>query len=76
MQGSHYEVINAEAKALLAEETLLLDIREMNLNSLLTQVKAAQKLADALRDGINQVLVKVEGFGGVENVHFTSFVLQ
>ena len=35
-----------------------------------------QKLADALRDGINQVLVKVEGFGGVENVHFTSFVLQ
>ena len=35
-----------------------------------------QKLADALRDGINEVLVKVEGFGGVENVHFTSFVLQ
>ena len=35
-----------------------------------------QELADALRDGINEVLVKVEGFGGVENVHFTSFVLQ
>ena len=35
-----------------------------------------QKLADALKEGINEILVKVEGFGGVENVHFTSFVLQ
>ena len=35
-----------------------------------------QSLADALKDGINNVLIKVEGFGGVENVHFTSFVLQ
>ena len=35
-----------------------------------------QKLADSLKEGINNSLVKVEGFGGVENVHFTSFVLQ
>jgi len=35
-----------------------------------------QKLADAIKEGINETLVKVEGFGGVENVHFTSFVLQ
>ena len=35
-----------------------------------------QKLADALKDGINETLVVVEGFCGVENVHFTSFVLQ
>ena len=35
-----------------------------------------QELADALKNGINNVLEKVEGFGGVENVHFTSFVLQ
>jgi len=35
-----------------------------------------QKLADTLKDGINKVLEEVEGFGGVENVHFTSFVLQ
>ncbi|MFL2661274.1 MAG: flagellar basal body-associated protein FliL [Alphaproteobacteria bacterium] len=33
-------------------------------------------LAEALRDGINEVLMKVEGFGGIENVHFTSFVIQ
>ena len=35
-----------------------------------------QKLADSLKNVINDVLMKVEGFGGVENVHFTSFVLQ
>ena len=34
------------------------------------------KLADSLKDGINEVLMKVEGFGGIENVHFTSFVVQ
>ena len=28
-----------------------------------------QKLADSLKEGINNTLVKVEGFGGVENVH-------
>ena len=33
-------------------------------------------LATALKDGINGVLEKLEGFGGVEDVHFTSFVLQ
>ena len=34
------------------------------------------KLAVALRDRINAKLVALENFGGVEEVHFTSFVLQ
>ena len=34
------------------------------------------KLAAALRDGINGKLEVLENFGGVEEVHFTSFVLQ
>ena len=33
-------------------------------------------LADALRDSINAKLMLLEGFGGIEEVHFTSFVLQ
>ena len=37
--------------------------------------KENKKLADALKEGINEVLIKVEGFGGGE-LHFTSFVLQ
>ena len=34
------------------------------------------KLALALRDAINSKLEVLENFGGVEEVHFTSFVLQ
>lgn len=30
----------------------------------------------AMRDAINAKLVDLEGFGGVEGVHFTSFILQ
>ena len=33
-------------------------------------------VADALRDAINAKLEELENFGGVEDVHFTSFVLQ
>ena len=33
-------------------------------------------LADAIKNSINDMLLKVEGFGGIENVHFTSFVIQ
>jgi len=35
-----------------------------------------EALAGALRDAINERLVALEGFGGVEGVFFTSFVLQ
>ena len=35
-----------------------------------------QSLADALRDALNIFLEDKEGFGGVEGIHFTSFVLQ
>ena len=34
------------------------------------------KLADSIKDAINVKLEDPEGFGGVEGVHFTSFVLQ
>ena len=34
------------------------------------------KLADSIKDAINVKLEDLEGFGGVEGVHFTSLVLQ
>ena len=34
------------------------------------------KRADSIKDAINVKLEDLEGFGGVEGVHFTSFVLQ
>ena len=35
-----------------------------------------QNLADSLEDALNAFLEDKEGFGGVEGIHFTSFVLQ
>jgi len=35
-----------------------------------------QALADALRDTMNERLMQLENFGGVENIFFSSFVLQ
>ena len=35
-----------------------------------------QALLDQLRDAMNAKLEELEGFGGVEGVHFTSFVVQ
>ena len=35
-----------------------------------------ETLARALADGINEKLMQLEDFGGIEEVHFTSFVLQ
>ena len=35
-----------------------------------------EKLADAIQTVINERLVTLEGFGGIEDVFFTSFVLQ
>ena len=35
-----------------------------------------EALAGALRDSINLKLVDLEDFGGIQEVHFTSFVLQ
>ena len=35
-----------------------------------------EKLAAALREAINKKLIDLEDFGGVQEVHFTSFVLQ
>ena len=38
--------------------------------------KGRQALADALKVVINEKLEKLESFGGIDEVHFTSFVLQ
>ena len=35
-----------------------------------------QALADSIKDALNVFLEDKEGFGGVEGIHFTSFVLQ
>lgn len=35
-----------------------------------------ERLANVLRDALNERLEQLEGFGGIEGVYFTSFILQ
>jgi len=39
-------------------------------------IEAKQQIAGRIRDAINDVLLKKTRFGGIEEVHFTSFVTQ
>ena len=33
-------------------------------------------LAKSIQNALNEKLVELEGFGGIEHVHFTSFIIQ
>ena len=33
-------------------------------------------LAKSIQSALNEKLVELEGFGGIEHVHFTSFIIQ
>ena len=42
----------------------------------MTSVEGRAKLAEALRDTMNDVLIRNEDFGGIDEVMFTHFVFQ
>lgn len=68
-------MMNVEAHQLALRSVILGVISDFSEDD----VKGAtgrEKLAAALRDGINGKLEMLENFGGIEEVHFTSFVLQ
>ena len=68
-------MMNVEAHQLALRSVILGVISDFSEDD----VKGAtgrEKLAAALRDGINGKLEILENFGGIEEVHFTSFVLQ
>ena len=62
------------------ELAVLNQLNELDISDFTEEdVKGAtgrDKLAVALREAINTKLEALENFGGVEEVHFTSFVLQ
>ena len=68
-------MMNVEAHQLALRSVILGVISDFSEDD----VKGAtgrEKLAAALRDRINGKLEALENFGGIEEVHFTSFVLQ
>jgi len=42
----------------------------------MTSLEGRTKLVEALRDAMNDVLIRNEDFGGVEEVNFTNFIVQ
>ena len=68
-------MVNVESHQLALRSEILNSMSEFSEQDV--QGKAGRVLmAAALRDSINEKLVLLEGFGGIEEVHFTSFVLQ
>ena len=66
---------NVEAHQLALRSEILNSMSEFSEAEI--KGKAGRKaLAVALRDSINLKLVDLEDFGGIQEVHFTSFVLQ
>ncbi len=68
-------MVNVESHQLALRSEILTIMSEFSSEDIAGK-DGKYKLAESLRDGINEVLMKVEGFGGIENVHFTSFVVQ
>ena len=67
-------MVNVEAHQLALRSEILNSMSEFSEQDV--QGKAGRVLlAAALRDSINGKLMLLEGFGGIEEVHFTSFVL-
>ena len=68
-------MMNVEAHQLALRSVILGVISDFSEDDV-KGTTGREKLAAALRDGINGKLEALENFGGIEEVHFTSFVLQ
>ena len=68
-------MINVESHQLALRSVILGVISDFSEEDVKGTI-GRDRLAGALRDAINSKLETLENFGGVEEVHFTSFVLQ
>ena len=66
---------NVESHQLALRSEILTTMSEFTSDEIAGRI-GKDSLADAIKNSINDMLLKVEGFGGIENVHFTSFVIQ
>ena len=66
---------NVESHQLALRSEILTTMSEFTSEDIAGR-EGKDNLASAIKNSINDMLMKVEGFGGIENVHFTSFVIQ
>jgi flagellar FliL protein len=69
-------VISNVKKHEFALRSVALDVMRKTTEDELPQANFRKDLAEKIRAEINATLVKFEDFGGVEEVYFTSFVVQ
>lgn len=68
-------ILNVETHTLALRSDMLAVISGFT-ESDVAGLEGREALADALRDAINKRLEELEGFGGVEDVFFATFVMQ
>ena len=66
---------NVERNMMALRSAIILTLSEADPVEI-TTLSGKEALKNALKDAINRVLTNREGFGGIDDVHFTSFVTQ
>ncbi len=74
-QNSDIVLINVEAHKLKLASVIIELIDNFSEDDIKGE-KGRQLLANSIKDALNSELEELEGFGGIEGVHFTSFVMQ
>ncbi len=69
-------VINNVKKHEFAIRSVVMDVMRITTDSDLVKPDFRKELAVRIRDAMNGLIEKYEDFGGVEEVHFTSFIVQ
>jgi flagellar FliL protein len=75
---THYDdrVFENVKKHDFAIRSAVMDVMRMTTDADLVKPDFRKELAVKIRDAINTLLEKYEDFGGIEEVHFTNFVVQ
>lgn len=68
-------IANVETHELALRSEILGTISEFTEEDIVGKA-GRDRLADAMRDAVNEKLMELENFGGVEDVYFTTFILQ
>lgn len=69
-------VIDNVKKHDIALRSTILDVMRQTVDAEISKPEFRKDLANKLRDAMNSQLEKLEDFGGIEEVHFTSFLVQ
>ncbi|MFM7004407.1 MAG: flagellar basal body-associated protein FliL [Limnohabitans sp.] len=75
---THYDdrVFENVKKHDFAIRSAVMDVMRLTTDADLVKPEFRKELAAKIRDAINTLLEKYEDFGGIEEVHFTNFIVQ